>query len=128
MRHVNGVYAQAFNQRHGLLGHLSQGRFKAILVDPDAYLLALCRYVERNSEGLFAYLLGRPVQSPRDREWATRRYAALVDETGTDEPSTWQNPPAPAATWVSRMQAMASGAQLSSLSGGFATCPITLEA
>ena len=25
-----------------------QGRFKAILVDCDAYLLALCRYVERN--------------------------------------------------------------------------------
>lgn len=48
MRHVNGVYTQAFNQRHGLVGHLFQGRFKAILVDRDAYLLALCRYVERN--------------------------------------------------------------------------------
>jgi putative transposase len=48
MRHVNGVYTQAFNQRHGLVGHLFQGRFKAIQVDRDAYLLALCRYVERN--------------------------------------------------------------------------------
>ena len=48
MRHVNGVYTQAFNQRHGLVGHLLQGRFKAILVDRDTYLLALCRYVERN--------------------------------------------------------------------------------
>ena len=48
MRHVNGVYTQAFNQRHALVGHLFQGRFKAILVDRDAYLLALCRYVERN--------------------------------------------------------------------------------
>ena len=48
MRHVNGVYTQAFNRRHGLVGHLFQGRFKAILVDRDAYLLALCRYVERN--------------------------------------------------------------------------------
>lgn len=48
MRHVNGVYTQVFNQRHGLVGHLFQGRFKAILVDRDAYLLALCRYVERN--------------------------------------------------------------------------------
>jgi hypothetical protein len=27
---------------------LFQGRFKAILVDREAYLLALCRYVERN--------------------------------------------------------------------------------
>ncbi|MFT3717340.1 transposase [Pseudorhodoferax sp.] len=48
MRHVNGVYTQAFNRRHGLVGHLLQGRFKAILVDTDTYLLALCRYVERN--------------------------------------------------------------------------------
>ena len=48
MRHLNGVYTQRFNQRHGLVGHLFQGRFKAILVDRDAYLLTLCRYVERN--------------------------------------------------------------------------------
>ena len=48
MRHVNGVFTQAFNRRHRVTGHLFQGRFKAILVDRDAYLLALCRYVERN--------------------------------------------------------------------------------
>ncbi len=48
MRHVNGIYTQRFNRRHGLVGHLFQGRFKAILVDRDAYLLSLCRYVERN--------------------------------------------------------------------------------
>jgi putative transposase len=48
MRHINGVYTQQFNRRHGLVGHLFQGRFKAILVDRDAYLLTLCRYVERN--------------------------------------------------------------------------------
>lgn len=34
MRHLNGVYTQAFNRRHGLAGHLFQGRFKAILVRP----------------------------------------------------------------------------------------------
>ncbi len=48
MRHLNGVYTQLFNRRHGLVGHLFQGRFKAILVDTDSYLLTLCRYVERN--------------------------------------------------------------------------------
>lgn len=48
MRHVNAVYSQAFNRRHGVVGHMFQGRFKAILVDRDAYLLALCRYVELN--------------------------------------------------------------------------------
>lgn len=48
MRHLNGVYTQSFNRRHGKVGHLFQGRFKAILVDRDAYLLEVCRYVELN--------------------------------------------------------------------------------
>ncbi len=48
MQHLNGVYTQAFNRRHGKVGHLFQGRFKAILVDRDAYLLEVCRYVELN--------------------------------------------------------------------------------
>lgn len=48
MRHLNGVYTQDFNRRHRKVGHLFQGRFKAVLVDRDAYLLAVCRYVELN--------------------------------------------------------------------------------
>jgi len=48
MRQINGVYTQAYNRRHHLVGHLFQGRFKGILVDTDEYLLALCRYVELN--------------------------------------------------------------------------------
>ncbi len=48
MRQLNGVYTQRTNRRHGLVGHLFQGRFKAILVQRDAYLLALARYVVLN--------------------------------------------------------------------------------
>ncbi len=48
MRDVNGIYTQAYKHRHGSVGHLFQGRFKAILVDRDAYLLEVCRYVELN--------------------------------------------------------------------------------
>jgi len=48
MRHINGVYTQSFNRRHDKVGHLFQGRFKAILVDRDAYLLQVCRYVDLN--------------------------------------------------------------------------------
>ncbi len=48
MRQLNGVYSQAYNRRHGKVGHLLQGRFKAILVDRDSYLLEVCRYVELN--------------------------------------------------------------------------------
>lgn len=45
MCQLNGVYTQAFNRRHGRVGHVLQGRFKAIVVDRDSYLLELCRYV-----------------------------------------------------------------------------------
>ena len=48
MRQLNSVYTQAFNRRHGRVGHVLQGRFKAILVDREAYLLELCRYVVLN--------------------------------------------------------------------------------
>jgi REP element-mobilizing transposase RayT len=37
MRQLNGVDTQLFNRHHGLVGHLFQGRFKAILVDGDSY-------------------------------------------------------------------------------------------
>lgn len=75
MRHLNGVYTQAHNRRHGLVGHLFQGRFKAILVDREAYLLALCRYVERNpvAAGLVASV----------GDWVWSSYGAHVGEVVT---------------------------------------------
>jgi REP element-mobilizing transposase RayT len=48
MRQLNGVYTQKFNWHHGRVGHIFQGRFKAILVDRDNYLLELCRYLVLN--------------------------------------------------------------------------------
>jgi len=48
MRQLNGVYTQAFNRRHKRVGHLFQGRYKAILVEKEAHLLELCRYVVLN--------------------------------------------------------------------------------
>jgi putative transposase len=45
MRQLNGVYTQGFNRCHRRAGHLFQGRFKAILVERDSYLLELARYV-----------------------------------------------------------------------------------
>jgi len=48
MRHLNGVYTQWFNRRHGQGGPVFQGRFKAIVVERKSYLLELCRYVVLN--------------------------------------------------------------------------------
>ncbi|MGE3153035.1 MAG: transposase [Nitrospiraceae bacterium] len=44
MRRFNGRYTQACNRRHGRVGHLFQGRFKAILVE-RAHLVDLWRSV-----------------------------------------------------------------------------------
>ena len=41
MRQLNGVYTQTFNRAHGRVGHIFQGRFKAILVEKENYLLEL---------------------------------------------------------------------------------------
>jgi putative transposase len=48
MRQLNGVYTQRFNRAHARVGHVFQGRFKAILVDKDSYLLELARYIVLN--------------------------------------------------------------------------------
>lgn len=48
MARVNTGYALSFNRRHARVGYLFQGRYKSILVERDAYLLALVRYVHLN--------------------------------------------------------------------------------
>jgi len=48
MRQLNGVYTQTFNRSHRRVGHIFQGRYKAILVEKEAHLLELCRYVVLN--------------------------------------------------------------------------------
>jgi REP element-mobilizing transposase RayT len=41
-------YARYFNRRYGKVGHLFQGRYKAILCERDSYLLELIRYIHLN--------------------------------------------------------------------------------
>jgi REP element-mobilizing transposase RayT len=48
MRQLNGVFTRRFNIRHGRVGHLFQGRYKAILVEKEPHLLSLCRYIVWN--------------------------------------------------------------------------------
>ncbi len=48
MRQLNGVFTQKSNRRHGRGGHVFQGRYKAIVIDKDNYLLEICRYVALN--------------------------------------------------------------------------------
>jgi putative transposase len=77
MRQINGVYTQSFNRRHGLSGHLFQGRFKAILVDGDSYLLEVCRYVDLNP--VRARMVKRPEAYARSSYRALAGLAAAPD-------------------------------------------------
>ena len=48
MQGIQASYTQSYNRRHRKVGHLFQGRYKAILCDRDAYLLELVRYIHLN--------------------------------------------------------------------------------
>jgi putative transposase len=48
MRQLNGVYTQRFNRSHDRVGHVFQRRYQAILVQKEAHLLELARYVVLN--------------------------------------------------------------------------------
>lgn len=48
MRHINGVYTQRFNRLHDYDGGLFRGRYKAIVVEGDEYLLQVLRYIHQN--------------------------------------------------------------------------------
>ncbi len=48
MGHFGLTYTVRFNKRHGRSGHLFQGRFKAVLIEEDPYLMVLSRYIHLN--------------------------------------------------------------------------------
>jgi len=70
MRQLNGVYTQWSNRRHGRSGHLFQGRYKGILVDSDAYLQELSRYIVLNP------VRAGMVDDPGDWPWSSYRATA----------------------------------------------------
>ncbi len=70
MRELNGRYTQDFNHRHRRVGHLFQRRFKAILVERDAYLLELCRYAVLNP------VRAKRVRSAAQYTWSSYRATA----------------------------------------------------
>ena len=67
MRQLNGVYTQQFNRRHRKAGHILQGRYKAIIVDKENYLLELCRYVVLNP------VRAKLIERPGDWKWSSYR-------------------------------------------------------
>ena len=82
MRLLNGAYTQRFNRTHGRSGHVFQGRYKAILVERDSYLLELARYVVLNP--LRAGMVKRLETWPWSSYLATCGQAAAPEWLQTD--------------------------------------------
>lgn len=80
MRHINGVYTQRYNRLEKTDGPLFRGRYKAILVDRDAYLLCVSRYIHLNP--VAAGRVNKAQQFP----WSS--YRAYIGETKSPQ---WLN-------------------------------------
>jgi putative transposase len=81
---LNFLYAQWFNRRHGVDGHLFQGRFHSVLIQTQEHLVELARYIVLNP--VRAGLCRHPGQ------WRWSSYRAVAG----------QAPPAPFLTvaWI----------------------------
>ncbi len=78
------------------MGHLYQGTYKSFPVQDDAYLLQLCRYVERNP------LRAKLVSRAEDWRWSSLRQRLSADSGGDFPPlSTW--PVERPADWIRRV-------------------------
>ena len=83
MRQLNGLYTQKHNAIHSRVGHVFQGRFKAILVQRESYLLELARYVVLN-----------PVRAglcPSAGDWPWSSHRAMMGQAPTPPwlPADW---------------------------------------
>ncbi|HXM78224.1 MAG TPA: transposase [Thermoanaerobaculia bacterium] len=65
---LHSSYTQWFNRRHGRVGHLFQGRYKAFLVQEDRYFVALVRYVHLNP------VQARVVDHASEYAWSSDRF------------------------------------------------------
>jgi putative transposase len=65
MQEINGAYGRWFNRLHGFVGHVFQGRFKALVVESDGHLLHLTRYIAWNP------VRARLCLSPSDWRWSS---------------------------------------------------------
>ena len=83
MKYLNGTYTQSYNHSHRRVGHVFQGRFKAILVESDAYLLELARYIVLNP------VRARMVRSARDWFWSSYRGTAGLAKTASCLTTDW---------------------------------------
>ena len=79
MQGLQQSYTLRFNRLYGKVGHLFQGRYRAIVCESEQYLLTLVRYIHLNP--VRAGLTGRPEEYPYSghRTYLTEESTALLD-------------------------------------------------
>jgi putative transposase len=77
MRHINGAYTTYFNVKRKRVGHLFQGRYKAILAEADEYAAELSRYIHLNP------VMAGIAAKPEEYEWSSYRQLIGMTETQT---------------------------------------------
>lgn len=77
MQNLNTSYTVFVNRRHGRVGHLFQGRYKAYIVDKESYLLELGRYIHLNP------VRAGIVKKPEDYKWSSYRDYIYGNKQGT---------------------------------------------
>jgi len=77
MHWLNSSYAKRFNRKHQQQGHLFRGRYKALLVDADAYLTWLSRYIHHTP------VRAHMTAAPAEYRWSS--YRSFVDGTRVPE-------------------------------------------
>jgi REP element-mobilizing transposase RayT len=70
MKYINSSYTTYFNVKRKRVGHLLQGRYKAILVEADSYAAELSRYMHLNP------VRAGMVKFPEDYIWSSYRFYA----------------------------------------------------
>lgn len=70
MKHINNSYTNYYNIKRKRAGHLLQGRYKAILIEADAYAAELSRYIHLNP------VKAKMVPSPEEYKWSSYRFYA----------------------------------------------------
>lgn len=73
---VNQRYTMYYNRRYKTVGHLFQGRYKAILCDRERYLLALLKYIHYNP------VRARIIEQAGKYPWSSyRAYLTNIDQS-----------------------------------------------
>ena len=72
MRRIDGAYTQRYNIHYQRVGHVFQGRYKALPILTEQHLFGACRYIVRNP------LRAGLVQDPAEWKWSSYRASALL--------------------------------------------------